>query len=91
MSVTSEGVKTVTAPQSRPAKPDFAHRFVAALRRRNLAGILSVVGGLLVWEFISRVLVANALFLAAPSQIAVALYNLAVTGQLWYHMGISAT
>ena len=35
-------------------------------------------------------LVNNALFLAAPSQIAVAIYNLAVTGQLWHHVAISA-
>ena len=44
----------------------------------------------LLWELISRFLVDNALFLAAPSQIAVAIYNLAVTGQLWHHVGVSA-
>ncbi|HMG81171.1 MAG TPA: hypothetical protein VK591_20995, partial [Xanthobacteraceae bacterium] len=60
------------------------------LRPRYFAGILSVAGGLALWELISRFLVDNALFLAAPSQIAVAIYNLAVTGQLWHHVGISA-
>ena len=44
----------------------------------------------MLWEIASRFLVANALFLAAPSQIAVAIYHLAVTGQLWHHIGISA-
>ncbi len=38
----------------------------------------------------SRYLIANALFLASPSQIVAAIYNLAVTGQLWHHVGISA-
>ena len=38
----------------------------------------------------SRFLVANALFLASPSQIIVAIYRLAVTGQLWHHMAVSA-
>ena len=52
--------------------------------------MLSVVGGLALWELVSRFLIANALFLAAPSQIVVAIYNLAVTGQLWHHVGISA-
>jgi NitT/TauT family transport system permease protein len=59
------------------------------LRQRYLAAFLSVAGGLAVWELISRVLVANSLFLAAPSQIAVAIYNLARTGELWHHMGVS--
>ena len=44
-----------------------------------LAGVLSVVGGLLLWEFVSRVLIANQLFLAAPSQIVYAIYTLALT------------
>ena len=44
----------------------------------------------MLWELISRFLVDNALFLAAPSQIAVAIYNLAVTGELWNHIEISA-
>jgi NitT/TauT family transport system permease protein len=85
MSATSDSVKTATAPEARPA----ALALVDTLRRRYLAGILSVAGGLLLWEFISRVLVANALFLAAPSEIAVALYNLAATGELWHHMAVS--
>ena len=46
--------------------------------------------GSLLWELISRVVVANALFLAAPSQIAVAIYKLAVTGQLGTTSAISA-
>ena len=90
MSVTSEGVKTVSPPESQPAQPAAAPRRGGALHPRYFAGILSVAGGLLLWELISRFLVDNALFLAAPSQIAVAIYNLAVTGQLWHHVGVSA-
>ena len=90
MSATSEGAKTLAAPASRPAATAAAHPLAGALRRRYLAGTLSVVGGLLLWELISRVLVANALFLAAPSQIAVAIYDLAMTGELWHHVGVSA-
>jgi len=57
---------------------------------RNLAGILSVVGGLLLWELASRVLVANPLFLAAPSQIMHAVYALTLTGEMERHIAISA-
>lgn len=60
------------------------------LRQNYLAGILSVAGGLLFWELVSRLLVSNALFLAAPSQIAVAIYQLSLTGELTRHMAISA-
>jgi NitT/TauT family transport system permease protein len=54
------------------------------------AGVLSVLGGLLFWELVSRFLVANTLFLAAPSQIFSAILALAKTGELWRHMSVSA-
>ena len=88
MSVTSEGVKTANPPDTQPVEPASVQP--PDVLRRYAAGFLSVVGGLLLWELISRFLVDNALFLAAPSQIAVAIYNLAVTGQLWHHVGVSA-
>ncbi len=90
MSTTSEGIKTIVPPQARPDEPTMSAHFFGVIRRRYLAGTLSVLGGLLLWELVSRFLVANALFLAAPSEIIVAIYNLAVTGQLWHHIGISA-
>jgi NitT/TauT family transport system permease protein len=62
----------------------------AFARERFLAGTLSVVGGLLLWELASRVLVANQLFLAAPSQILQATAALFVTGEMQRHIAISA-
>jgi NitT/TauT family transport system permease protein len=53
-------------------------------------GTLSVLAGLALWELLSRYLVANALFLAAPTQIVRALITLAESGQLERHVGISA-
>jgi len=90
MSASSEGIKSVVPPQERQDQPSILAHIFDVIRRRYLAGTLSVVGGLVLWELVSRYLIANALFLASPTQIAVALYNLAVTGQLWHHMGISA-
>lgn len=60
------------------------------LRQNHLAGLLSVAGGLLLWELVSRLLIANALFLAAPSQIMVAIYRLSLTGELGRHIVVSA-
>ena len=90
MSVTSEGVKTAKPAAARPAETASAPpRNDALFRRYASAGLISIVGGLLLWELVSRFLIDNALFLAAPSQIAVAIYNLAVTGQLWHHIAVS--
>jgi NitT/TauT family transport system permease protein len=63
---------------------------VRRARHVPMAGTLSVLAGLLLWEFISRVIVANALFLAAPSQIIAAVIALAKSGELWRHLSISA-
>jgi NitT/TauT family transport system permease protein len=60
------------------------------LRRNHLAGVLSVIGGLLLWEVASRFLVANALFLAAPTQIIAAVYELSLSGEMGRHVGVSS-
>jgi NitT/TauT family transport system permease protein len=62
------------------------HPFVANWYR----GVLSIVGGLALWELLSRLVVDNALFLAAPSQIFAALIKLTETGELQHHIAISA-
>ena len=54
-----------------------------------LAGVLSIAIGLTLWEVLSRFVVANPLFLAAPSQIVGAIFSLGETGELWRHMGVS--
>lgn len=57
--------------------------------RHGLTAAASIVGGLLLWEAISRFGVNNSLFLAAPSQILYAIWSLAKTGELWKHIYIS--
>jgi NitT/TauT family transport system permease protein len=71
-------------------KPQGKGGVLRRLRRIPLAGVLSVVGGLLLWELISRYLVANALFLAGPIQIIGAIVSLASTGELGHHIAVSA-
>ena len=56
----------------------------------GLTSLLSIVGGLALWEAASRLLVDNSLFLAAPSQIVVAIWKLAMSGLLWKHVQVSA-
>lgn len=79
-----------TPPLSKAAEPQALTRVLRAGRVRSLAGVLSVLGGLLFWELVSRLLIANPLFLAAPSQILQAIYTLTITGEMQRHIGISA-
>jgi NitT/TauT family transport system permease protein len=64
----------------------------APQRRRGIriAGAVSVVCGLLLWEGVSRFVVANQLFLAGPIEIGRAIVALARTGELWRHIVVSA-
>jgi NitT/TauT family transport system permease protein len=81
-----------TEPIPKPAEAtesQAVNRFLQTVRSRYLAGTLSVLGGLLLWELVSRILVANPLFLAAPSQIVQAIYALTLTGEMQRHMAIS--
>ncbi|SON54052.1 putative aliphatic sulfonates transport permease protein SsuC [Hartmannibacter diazotrophicus] len=55
----------------------------------NRWAIASILSGLLLWEFISRVIVGSTLFLAAPTQVFGAMVKLARTGELQYHMWVS--
>jgi len=86
MSASTQGV--VPAAQAAPA--DAASRFPQGARLRQFAGIVSVLGGLIAWELISRLFVANPLFLAAPSQIVEAIYSLTLSGEMGRHIAISA-
>ena len=73
---------TQPTPHSKARRPQFA--------ANNGWALVSIVAGLAAWELISRFLVVNKLFLAAPSQVAVALVDLAGTGELQKHVTTSA-
>ena len=81
-------------PQARtdapPAPWDGLAKILQPFFLNRARGVLSIVGGLAIWEFFSRVVVDNALFLAAPTQIIAALWNLTETGELQHHIAISA-
>ncbi len=60
------------------------------MKRGFGVGALSILGGLLIWEAVSRLFVDNSLFLAAPSQILLAIGKLAGNGQLARHIEVSS-
>jgi len=72
-----------------PAPWDGLARLAQPFFQNWMRGTLSIVGGLALWEILSRYVVDNALFLAAPTQIAAALVKLTETGELQHHIAIS--
>ncbi len=60
------------------------------LHRNGWRGVVSVLVGLAIWELLSRYFVANALFLAAPTQILRAIVTLSESGRLGHDMAVSA-
>jgi NitT/TauT family transport system permease protein len=80
--------RTQPAPAQAPPWEGLV-RALEPLYRTSGRGTLSILGGLAIWEFFSRVVVNNALFLAAPTQIIGAIVDLAETGELQHHMAIS--
>jgi NitT/TauT family transport system permease protein len=55
----------------------------------QFSAVLSIVGGLLLWELAARLIVRNPLFLAAPSEIAVQIAQLWQSGELQRNMAVS--
>jgi NitT/TauT family transport system permease protein len=86
MSASTQG----TASPAEATEAQAVTRVGQGMRLRYFAGILSVLGGLLTWELISRLFVANPLFLAAPSQIVQAIFSLTQSGEMQRHLAISA-
>jgi len=78
------------APASmRPAAGVRLVRMLQPFFANRLLGTLSILGGLAIWEFVGRVIVNNALFLASPSQIARAIVTLTADGELGHHVAVS--
>jgi NitT/TauT family transport system permease protein len=69
-----------TAPTGAPSR---SNRRRAAARRRTIVRaaitIVSILGGLALWEFIGTAVVKNSLFLATPSA------SIAAMGDMWMH------
>jgi NitT/TauT family transport system permease protein len=61
-----------------------------SISHRRLIRLLSIAGGLLLWEIVSRYVITSGLFLAAPSQVIREIVRLALSGRLEVDLGISA-
>jgi NitT/TauT family transport system permease protein len=87
------GSEAAPLPHAREAAPRAAWDGLARALRPFFAnysrGTLSILGGLAIWEFFSRVVVNNSLFLAAPTQIIAAIVKLTLSGELQHHIAIS--
>lgn len=62
----------------------------AFINHRRIVQLLSIAGGLLLWEGFSRFVVNNGLFLAPPSQVLREIVRLAISGRLGHDLAVSA-
>ena len=58
-------------------------------RERALAGAATLLGVIALWQVGCSVGVIHSLFLPAPVTIAIALYHLTISGELWRHLSAS--
>jgi NitT/TauT family transport system permease protein len=86
--MTQQNIASVDIKQGRGGRFGVAEIKAFFYARRWSWG--SVFGGLALWEFISRVIVGSKLFLAAPTQVVYALFDLMRTGEIWKHVWISS-
>lgn len=68
-------------------------RAVSAAPRRSAPpipyGVISIIGGLLIWEVLVRVLKPDRLVIVAPSEIIARLWEMLSTGEIWPDLSIS--
>jgi NitT/TauT family transport system permease protein len=68
----------------RPEEPT-----ASIFENRTVRAILSLIGGLAIWEFVARVIVHNTAFLAPPSLVAVRAWQMILDGSLLYNGWVS--
>lgn len=91
-------VLTRPAPDAKPALTQTAPDVPAGMpepptliaRRSRRRAILSIIGGLLIWEFVGRYVVTNPILFAPFSKVIVAGWGLAISGELQRHLAVSA-
>jgi len=71
-----------------PANMPEAPALVARRARRR--AVLSVIGGLLIWEFVGRFVVTNPILFAPFSKVVAAGWGLLLSGELQRHLAVSS-
>ncbi len=56
------------------------------MKKELLRGIISIVAGLVIWEFLARLLLDNELLIPPPSSVLRSLWSLTVEGKLGHHL-----
>lgn len=82
-----EPVEPAVPAQVAAAMPESPER---AARRSRRRAILSIVGGLVLWELVGRFVVTSPILFAPFSKVIVAGWSLALSGELTHHVAVSA-
>ncbi len=82
--ITQPALLDEVALVERPSEPP-----ANVFESRGVRALLSLIGGLAIWEFVARVVVHNSAFLAAPSAVAVRAWEMVLDGSLIYNGWVS--
>jgi NitT/TauT family transport system permease protein len=74
---------------ARPASRTRAGTSPSFFASKRFHQILSIVGGLAIWEFVARVAIHNSAFLAAPSLVALRAWQMLLDGSLLSNAWVS--
>lgn len=77
----------IATTSSKPRPPAWWN--LPRRHRPLFRGALSIIGGLLIWEYIGRFVVNDPIFFVPFSSVVVALWDLATKGDLAYHLSVS--
>jgi NitT/TauT family transport system permease protein len=69
-----------------PARRKDAERPSRSGRRARVRAVVSVIGGLLLWEVLARTVLTNRLIIVPLSSVLEVMWGLARTGELWKHI-----
>lgn len=59
------------------------------MKKELLRGIISIIGGLAIWELLARLLLDNELLIPPPSSVLRSLWTLSVEGKLNHHLAVT--
>ncbi len=71
------------------AQEAYVYKLKRQRMRIRFYQFIILIGFLLTWEITARLGIINSFVFSSPSRVCIAIYELALTGKLFYHVGIT--
>ena len=71
------------------AQHDYVRKYLLRKRKIQVYQIIILVSFILLWELTTRFHIVNAFVFSSPSRVGNTIFQMALSGQLFYHLGIT--